>query len=108
MGLNEYQKKATSTAIFPQKDGLAYLALGLSGEAGEVAEKVKKIIRDKGGYIQHEDRIEIAKEMGDVLWYLANLAEFIGTDFSYVAQLNVDKLASRKKRGVLKGEGDNR
>jgi NTP pyrophosphatase (non-canonical NTP hydrolase) len=108
MTLNEYQEKAVSTAIFPQQHALAYLALGLTGESGEVAEKIKKILRDKNGYLKQEDRIEIAKEMGDALWYLGNLAEFLGVDLSYVAQLNVDKLASRKARSKLGGSGDNR
>lgn len=108
MNFREYQNKALSTAEYPYERGLEYLALGLAGEAGEVADKVKKIIRDKGGYIVPGDRAEIAKEMGDVLWYLANLSEFLGVTLEDVAVMNNEKLASRKERGVIKGEGDNR
>lgn len=106
MQLDDYQEAAIETAIYPDKgeqNGLAYVALGLNGEAGEVAEKVKKFLRDGG-----IDEEAVAKELGDVLWYLANLADEIGYSLSEVARINVSKLKSRSKRGTLGGSGDNR
>ena len=108
MNLNDYQNEAAKTAIYPEYIGLAYTALGLSGEAGEVADKVKKVYRDSEGEISDEKRLEIAKELGDVLWYLANLANELNADLEFIAESNLDKLNSRKKRGVLGGSGDNR
>ena len=110
MTFDEYQKQALTTVISSSdefKDALHWV-LGINGEAGEVAEKVKKIIRDKGGVISEEDKVELAKELGDVLWYLAVFAHQLGFSFETVAQNNLDKLSSRKDRGVLKGSGDNR
>lgn len=88
----------------------AYVAkvLGLVGEAGEVAEKYKKVIRDKKGIINDEDRDLIVKELGDVLWYTAMLAKYLGVSFEEVAQANINKLSSRKERGTQRGSGDNR
>jgi NTP pyrophosphatase (non-canonical NTP hydrolase) len=106
--LDEYQKAAAETAIYPRDAALTYPTLGLVGEAGEVAEKVKKIIRDNNGQITEHKRIELTKELGDVLWYLANIAVDLGCNLSDVAQGNLDKLASRAARGKLKGSGDNR
>jgi NTP pyrophosphatase (non-canonical NTP hydrolase) len=104
-----YQDKADETAIYPNKgDNLYYPALGLAGEAGEVCEKVKKIMRDKGGVLSEEDALEISKELGDVLWYLSALACEINVALSTVAEDNIDKLHSRKERGMLQGSGDNR
>lgn len=115
MTLDEYQKKALSTEIM---DGTGSInanspimvakILGLVGEAGEVAEKFKKIIRDKEGELSEEDKQEIAKELGDVMWYIATLSEYIGFSLSDVAKKNVKKLADRKNRGVQTGSGDNR
>lgn len=85
-----------------------YPTLGLSGETGEIAEKVKKIIRDDHGVITDEKRDQIAKEAGDVLWYLSQLATEIDYSLEDIAQMNLDKLASRAARGVLSGSGDNR
>jgi len=85
-----------------------YPTLGLSGETGEIAEKVKKIIRDDQGVITDEKRDQIAKEAGDVLWYLSQLATEIDYSLEDIAQMNLDKLASRAARGVLSGSGDNR
>ena len=82
--------------------------LGINGEAGEVAEKVKKIIRDKNGVISDEDKLELAKELGDVLWYLAVFAHDLGVPLDNIAEQNLAKLQSRKARGVLGGAGDNR
>ena len=88
----------------------AYIAkvLGLAGESGEVLDKFKKIIRDKKGVMSEADKVEIVKELGDVLWYVAVIAHYLGAPFESVARANVDKLDSRKKRGVMSGSGDNR
>jgi len=85
-----------------------YPALGLAGEAGEVCEKVKKMFRDDDGEVTPAKLEEIKKELGDVLWYIANLAADFGINLDEVAMLNLDKLFSRQKRGTLKGSGDNR
>jgi len=104
-----YQDKADETAIYPNKgDNLYYPALGLAGEAGEVCEKVKKIMRDKGGVLSEADALELSKELGDVLWYLSALACEINVALSTIAEENVEKLHSRKERGMLQGSGDNR
>lgn len=116
MTFDEYQKQALVTDVLGdgKADKLAhepaYVAkiLGLSGEAGEVAEKYKKIIRDKAGLLSAEDKQEIVKELGDVLWYAAVLASYLGVSFEEVAQGNLNKLASRHERGALRGKGDNR
>jgi len=103
MTFNEYQEKASKTAIYPEQFKLVYPALGLAGEAGEVAEKVKKLIRD--GTLQVED---LKKELGDVLWYVSALASDLNIDLDDVAATNVAKLQSRSARGVIGGSGDNR
>ena len=108
MNFNEYQKEAYKTLIHKDQDNLAYFALGVAGESGEVADKVKKIFRDNGGVMTTQDKEELAKEMGDVLWYLSQLSQYIGKDFSDIAQINLDKLKSRQERGTLSGSGDNR
>lgn len=87
---------------------LMYLAMGLAGESGEVVEKLKKVVRNEGGVVSEEKKKEIAKELGDVLWYLSQLAEKMGHSFNEVAELNIQKLADRRDRGVIKSEGDNR
>jgi NTP pyrophosphatase (non-canonical NTP hydrolase) len=105
---DEYQTKAAETAIYPgmgKEQGLAYSILGLVNEAGEVAGKRKKQIRD--GSFGPSD-LEVAKEVGDTLWYLAMVANDLGMDLSDIAKHNLDKLASRKERGTLQGSGDNR
>ena len=109
MDFNTYQKSIRKTAIYPhQGDNLAYPALGLTGEAGEVADKVKKLIRDAGGVLSQDRREEMIKELGDVLWYLAALATELKVDLDEVAQKNITKVEDRKSRGVTSGEGDNR
>jgi len=108
MDFNEYQKEAYKTLIHKDRDNLAYFALGVAGESGEVADKVKKIFRDKDGIMTDADKKELGKEMGDVLWYLSQLTQYIGMDFAEVAQMNLDKLKSRQERGTLTGSGDNR
>lgn len=108
MNLNEYQKRALETAIYPSEAKIVYPTLGLTGEAGEVADKVKKVIRDNNGNFSAEKRTEIAKEVGDVLWYIANLANDLGYTLEEIGEMNITKLSSRKERGVLNGNGDNR
>lgn len=85
-----------------------YYALKLNGEAGEVAEKIGKIYRDRGGVFTEIDRLEITKELGDCLWYISRLAVWLGYGLAGVAALNIKKLADRAARGVLGGSGDNR
>ena len=109
--LNIYQAKAISTAIYPSRGslwGMIYCTLKLNGEAGEVAEKIGKILRDNNGKISDEKRIDLIKELGDVLWYIANLANELSVTLDDVAQINLDKLAQRKANNTLHGSGDNR
>jgi len=109
MTFSEYQKKARQVAIYPNKgNNIIYPILGLCGEAGEVAEKIKKIIRDKDGKISKEDRESIAFELGDTLWYIYALADELELSLETIAKMNLEKLFSRKKRGKLKGDGDDR
>ncbi len=110
MTLEEYQKQALTTVIATDNEfrDLLHWVLGINGEAGEIAEKIKKIIRDKDAVVSEEDKAELAKEVGDVLWYLAVFAHHLGVPFEDIAQQNLDKLQSRKDRGVLQGSGDNR
>jgi NTP pyrophosphatase (non-canonical NTP hydrolase) len=109
MTFNEYQEKAKLTAKYPVvAEPYVYPALGLAGETGEVLEKIKKIFRDEGGKITDEKRQELAKELGDILWYVATLARELGLSLDEVAQNNINKLFSRMDRGVLHGDGDNR
>lgn len=107
MTLNEYQQRASQTSI-PSCENISYLALALCGEAGEVAEKVKKIIRDKNGQFYAPDLAGIAMELGDMLWYASVLAKVIGYKLEDIATLNLDKIDSRVSRGVLHGTGDDR
>ena len=108
MELNEYQKRALETALYPKEVRILYPTLGLTGEAGEVADKVKKVIRDNDGDFSVERRLEIAKELGDVLWYISTLANDLGYTLEEIVELNNRKLSSRKERGVISGNGDNR
>ncbi|MCX6727305.1 MAG: nucleoside triphosphate pyrophosphohydrolase family protein [Candidatus Saccharibacteria bacterium] len=110
MTFDEYQKQALTTAIFnpdPLMDKTIW-AMGIVGEAGEVIEKWKKIVAYRDGNITDEDVLEIKKELGDVVWYIAMMAHSLNLSLDDVMQLNLDKLASRKTRGVQKGHGDNR
>ena len=108
MELSEYQQLSRRTAAYPRAAWLAYPALGLAGEAGEVAEHAKKAIRDDGGTVGDERRAAMAKELGDVLWYVAQIATELGLDLEDVARANLEKLSSRQRRGVLSGSGDER
>ena len=103
MKMDDYQRQAVSFAVYPATHKVLYPTLGLCGEAGEVAEKVKKQVRDN-----KFSRHETAQELGDVLWYLTNLANDLGYSLAEIAYNNIDKLESRKERGVIQGSGDNR
>ena len=104
-----YEMKAGQTAIFPKRQALEYLALGLTSEAGEVAGKVKKIIRDGADIEDYElKKIAIAAEIGDVIWYCAMLAKEVGVPLNDIMKENLKKLHGRKVRGTLHGSGDNR
>ena len=93
---------------FPGSDSLSFLALGVSGESGEIADHVKKSIRDDRGVISDERRELILKEIGDVMWYLNKMTRVLGSSLEEVCKINVDKLTSRINRGKFKGSGDNR
>lgn len=115
MTFDEYQKKAITTDLGRSKSHKlahdpAYVdkILSMVGEAGEVAEKYKKIIRDKEGIISKQDKTELVKELGDVLWYIAVLADYLDVSLDELAKSNIEKLFSRKERKVLSGKGDNR
>jgi len=110
LSLNEYQAMAMETAFYPGKEekSLTYPALGLAGETGEVVEKVKKLLRDKGGVVDAKFVHDLTLELGDVLWYLAVLANAIDMSLNDVATVNIAKLNVRKFKGTLSGSGDNR
>ncbi len=109
MNFQEYQERSRKTAIYPEVgNNFVYPVLGIAGESGEVAEKVKKILREKGGDVDDDAKQEITKELGDLLWYMSQLASELGISFDDVAQKNLEKTQSRKDRGVLLGNGDNR
>lgn len=113
MDMNEYQQAARKTALYPGVgNNLIYPTLGLADEAGEVVGKVKKLIRDKHKFtpeeLTDEERAEFKKEVGDVLWYVANFASEVGLTLDEVAVYNVEKLQSRQARGTLHGSGDDR
>ena len=106
--LDMYQKVAKQTAIYPREQAIIYPTLGLTGEAGEVANKVKKIIRDDGNKINESLVQEISAEIGDCLWYISVLADDIGFKLSDIANANLIKLANRKEKGTIHGSGDKR
>jgi NTP pyrophosphatase (non-canonical NTP hydrolase) len=106
---SEYQQSSRVTAVYPDAgQNIIYPTLGLAGEAGEVAEKVKKMIRDDDGILHDERRDAIAKELGDVLWYVAQVATEAGLELDAIAAANLEKLLSRRDPGVLQGYGDDR
>lgn len=105
---NSYQRSASETAIYPDKHKILYPALGLAGEAGEVANKVKKIIRDGPEKMPDDWREQLASELGDVLWYCAALATDLNLTLGMIAGQNEAKLRRRKEAGTLGGSGDNR
>ena len=111
MGFDEYQERAKKYDSFEKTEDLKAIGfiekvLGITGEAGETADKIKKILRDKDGSISDEDRLAISKELGDVLWYLAGVARYLDIPFSEVAKGNLEKLESRWQRNKIHGEGD--
>ena len=122
MEFNNYQEKVLTDLIykdfirelnddqekFKRLMGLSYVVLGLTGEAGELAEKVKKIMRDDLGNIREDQIEELAKELGDVLWYVAAIAKELNLELDYIAKQNIIKLDNRKKNNKLKGKGDDR
>ena len=109
MTFEEYQKLSRKAALYPNAgSNFVYPTLGLAGEAGEVAEKIKKVIRDKNSVVSEETKIEIAKELGDVLWYATQIAAELGLSLDSIADSNIKKLYSRLDRGTLGGDGDNR
>lgn len=109
MNLDEYQRASRRTARYPAiGHPIIYPALGLTNEAGEVAGKIKKIFRDREGVIGEAEREALKAELGDVLWYLAQLCTELGLSLEEVAHHNLEKLADRQARGMIQGEGDNR
>lgn len=109
MKFDEYQIKAREFDVIPMKpDRLTYCGLGLSGEAGEVSDKIKKLWRDFNGKLTESQKSAIIFELGDCLWYIAAICDSIGCNLSAVPLRNIEKLTSRKERNKLHGEGDNR
>jgi len=108
MDFNSYQRIAKTTAIYPATHKILYPALGLAGEAGEVANKVKKLVRDGTSSLPKEWKEQIGSEIGDVLWYCAVLADDLGISLGKIASQNEIKLQNRKKKGTISGSGDTR
>ena len=113
MNFDEYQTKAAKYDLAKATDDLKAVGfiekvLGLVGEAGETADKIKKLLRDKDGIISLEDRDLVIKELGDTLWYIASIARYLEVPLSKVAEGNIDKLESRLQRNKIHGEGDKR
>lgn len=108
MTFNEYQSLAKNTDIYPSDHALDCHVFGLTNEAGEVAGKVKKIYRDNAGNFTHSKKLEIAKELGDTLWYLSNIAYDLEITLEDIAVMNIQKLADRKERNMIGGSGDHR
>lgn len=113
MDFNDYDEAAASTAFYPESGSgsitaLNYTVLGLVGEAGEVANKLKKVLRDSGGELTEQMRYDLSHEYGDILWYLSRGLRELGSSLEEAAEANAQKLFSRQQRGVLGGSGDNR
>ena len=109
MDFKTYQEQSRKTATYAKIGyNFIYPTLGLAGESGEVVEKIKKVIRDNNGVIDEQKRLEIVKELGDVLWYLSQLATELNLSLDDIASKNLQKLNSRKERNKLHGDGDNR
>ena len=109
MDFNEYQQKSRKTALYPAiGHPVIYPTLGLVNEAGEVAGKIKKVFRDKDGHISEDTRQALKAELGDVLWYLAQVSTELGLTLDEVAEANITKLYDRLERGRIGGDGDTR
>lgn len=110
MDMDVYQAETVENSIYPGRGtgNIVYPALGLCGEAGEFADKVKKLIRDNGGVLTDEARTLLLKEVGDVLWYVSAAAHELGVSLSEVAEMNLEKIRGRVQRGTQGGSGDNR
>ena len=108
MDFNAYQNAARETALYADDYRITYPALGLASEAGEVAGKVKKVLRDRGGKFEKDQIAAIKDELGDVLWYVASLAADLGIAMDEIAAGNIEKLHSRLERGAIQGDGDKR
>ena len=108
MKANEYQEQAEATNLVTGENALTYAALGLVGEAGEIANKAKKIIRDDNNIVTDEKRAAIKKEIGDVLWYVSRICSELGFTLEEVMEQNLAKLSKRQAEGKLQGDGDNR
>lgn len=115
MKLQDYQDRAMETAVYPFRGGIVYLSLALAGEAGELANRVKKLVREKANVavvpeldVDADLSMALRDELGDVLWYVAALAEELGWSLDVVAQANLDKLAGRQERGTILGDGEDR
>lgn len=106
---DEYQERARDFVFYPDEGkNFAFPALGLAGEVGEAAKIVVEVMEEKGGVIDEETREKLGNELGDALWYMGALAGEISLTLDQVAEANLEKLASRKERGVLRGSGDDR
>ncbi|MCH4147083.1 MAG: nucleoside triphosphate pyrophosphohydrolase family protein [Prevotella sp.] len=108
MTFNDYQDAAYKTALYPQNLKILYPLIGLAGETGEVAEKIKKVLRDNNGVFSEDKKMEIAKELGDVLWYLSAIAKDMDYSLDDIANMNLQKIQARKENGRIHGNGDNR
>ena len=109
MNFTDYQQKAKATAKYPViGHGVIYPTLGLTNEAGEVSGKIKKVFRDKDGIISDETREALKAELGDVLWYLSQVATELNLSLDEIAEHNIAKLLDRQARGKIRGDGDNR
>lgn len=106
MDFKQYQKYAVSFAIYPKEMGPSYVALGIGGEAGEVLDKIKKVYRDNNGVFDHENVDKIKYELGDILWYIANMCDTLGINIEDVASSNIEKLSKRKENNTINGSGD--
>lgn len=107
--LDDYQELSARTALYPKTNHPVYYpAMGLGGEAGEVLNQVKKVMRDDADVVTDQRRAALKKELGDVLWYLAQVASALDLKLSDIASANLTKLFDRKARGVLRGSGNNR
>jgi NTP pyrophosphatase (non-canonical NTP hydrolase) len=107
MEMNEYQKLAINEAFYEKRD-IVYSSLGIAGESGEIVDHVKKMLRDDNNILTNERKEILKKELGDVLWYVASMADTLGFTLEEIGKTNINKIKDRKKRGTYRGSGDNR